>query len=339
MNKKYFSKALCYADRAHYFSILIITSLFFVFSSLINLTSGPKSIPRLLDIHLLSTPIILINSIIIFFSYTAKKSKQFYMTTQPYSRDAMIITKLISFSLSFIIPVVIYGVIILLLYLTGTAGITDIMNHSINSPMLTLWKNIFIISIGFTSMVSGIQFLQVLFGKCKYAFLIPFVFAVFIIPITGTLIVLYLTGVSSAFGNYLWGISKSIAQCILSYGDYILENQAWGLINDTLHIVIFTPLTIFLNRRVKSEKAGDIFIFKPIEIICKILLAAFIGFCAISLLSAISLLIYAKFTSNSIDIDIPDTITRIICILILIAGSGLSVLSYKIINKIQARRA
>ena len=46
-----------------------------------------------------------------------------------------------------------------------------------------------------------------------------------------------------------------------------------------------------------------------------------------------------KFTSNSIDIDIPDTITRIICILILIAGSGLSVLSYKIINKIQARRA
>ena len=99
MNKKYFSKALCYADRAQYFSILIITSLFLVFSSLVCMMDGPKSMYHLLDISLISIPIILINSLIIFFSYTSKKSKQFYMTTQPYSRDAMIITKFISFSL------------------------------------------------------------------------------------------------------------------------------------------------------------------------------------------------------------------------------------------------
>lgn len=339
MNKKYFSKALCYADRAQYFSILIITSLFLVFSSLVCMMDGPKSMYHLLDISLISIPIILINSLIIFFSYTSKKSKQFYMTTQPYSRDAMIITKFISFSLSFIIPVVIYGVIVSLLYLTGTAGITDIIDSAVNSPMLFLWKNIFIISISFISVVSGLQFLQVIFGKCKYAFLVPFIFISFIIPITITLIILYLTGVSSALGNYLIDITKSITNHLMSYGDFILENPGWALISDLLHIVIFTPLTIFLNRKVKSEKTGDIFIFKPIELICKILFAAFIGFCAISIIGAILLLICAKITSNSIDIDIPDTVTRIICIIILLSGTGLSVLSYKIINKIQARRA
>lgn len=339
MNKKYFSKALCYADRSHYFSIMIMTTLYLLLVGLVFITDRKNAANNSLDIFIISVPVILINALIIFFSYTGKNTKQFYMTTQPYNKDAMIITKLICFSLSFIVPIVIYAVIVSLLYLTGTNGITNMLNASVHSPMALLWENVVIASVSFISIVSGIQFLQILFGKCRYALLIPLVFGMFIIPITVVLICFYLNGVSSSLGNALYNIATTLLNHLSSFGDLLLAKPGWSLLNDLVHIAVFTSLTIYLNRKVKSEKTDDIFTFKPIEIICKVLLAVFIGFLAVSFITAIIFLIIAKISPSSMNADISDMVVSIICVVILIAGAALSVLSYKIINKIQARRA
>ena len=114
---KYFSKALFYDDMSKssvpnfcmVFIAMIIPILnLFSNRTLENILSKYHTLEEGIEVIILFMCIASIASI--YESYNNKDRKYEFMLSQPYSRDAIVITKFISTAIAAIIPIIIYGV-------------------------------------------------------------------------------------------------------------------------------------------------------------------------------------------------------------------------------------
>jgi hypothetical protein len=286
---KYFSKALFYVERRERLfalaaNIFLCGSCFMNFSFTLAAYANNR-------IEYYNDPFTIVQGLygwFIFFaiaaviaSYNQKDKKYYYLLTQPYSRDSIIITKTISYAVSYTIPVVVYGIACFILMTVNKSSLGD--NYSFFCSQLFLV--LFGLIAALTLITTIIQLMQILFGKTFSAILIPvfmynMLFLHFEIAknfITNRLI--FLRDFYSYAASFLRGHNeiiigdityKSLTDITSSY--FYKPTPFYSLIVILFSIVIVV-ITVALNRRIKAENTAEVFMFSFSEKIFRVILS------------------------------------------------------------------
>jgi ABC-type transport system involved in multi-copper enzyme maturation permease subunit len=213
----------------------------------------------------------------VIYSYMEKDKKYSYMLTQPYSRDSIVITKAISFSVSYIVPTAIYGLISFIILLINKAYIGSYFTKVSTELFLKLFGIIAILT--FISIL--IQLFQMMFGKMIAGIIFPFIYyfmLFFSLNIMGSFISKRLGELRTTIDHlnmFLFSTGritvntsefKTLFYLALRYLEksYFLASLILLLVSICVMFLI-----INLNRKIKVENTSDIFLFKFSETIFK----------------------------------------------------------------------
>jgi hypothetical protein len=286
---KYFSKALFYVERRERLfalaaNIILYVSCFMNFSFTLAAYVNNR-------IKYYKDPFTIVQGLygwFIFFaiaaviaSYNQKDKKYYYMLTQPYSRDSIIITKTFSYATSYTIPAVVYGIACFILLTINKSSLGD--NYSFFCSQLFLV--LFGLVAALTLITAIIQLMQMFFGKTISAILMPvFMYYMFFLHfeiaknfITNRLIFLrdfYRYAAAFLWGHYEINIGeltyKSLPDITSSY--FYKPTFLSSILILLSSIIIFT-VTVALNRRIKAENTAEIYMFSFSEKIFRVLLS------------------------------------------------------------------
>lgn len=362
MNNKYFSKALFFDERrtiifpAGSIFILLFTNIIKFIEMYPVLLKNTDSDLRATSIFLSIpyVPILIICLLSVFYSYNNKESKYSFMLTQPFGRDAIIVTKTAAFITSYTLPIFLYGVSSSIIITSNNflfGQNSKILLQSLFASLLTLFT-----ILTFTIMI--VQLMQMLFGKNPVAFTFPAVLTLSLVTDIGIIYPFISTKIP---------FLKNIIGRIL---DFILGNNGltqskgshrdiFGLIDNFFNksplaacfvfvLISFSILLIciLLNRKIKSENISGLFMFKPMENIFKIIISMLISVLLSLLIFLIIYFIASKVTgalSNSeiiekLNLNLTDNMANILLIFIDILWVALTVFAYKMLGKAMNKR-
>jgi hypothetical protein len=291
MKNKYFSPALFYDEvRSIIFGATLCNILFLALASysflvfpMNILNNSTESISVKMPVGFLYIVIIAV----LFTSYNNKDIKYSFMLTQPYSRDAIIITKTVGFMLTYTIPLIIYGIMASSILIQNKLGLGSNYGVAFN----LLFTKLFATFVTLTFIVMLMQLMQMLFGKNALAAVIPF----------GIGVIGFITmGIIYIFASdklpFIRNIIDFILKTLVGYG-YENENGLFillgkymknGDVKISIILAILSILLLFicilLNRRIKTENTSNPYMFKIVEIVTNII-------ASISIVTLVSLLV------------------------------------------------
>ncbi len=270
---KYFSKALCYDEIrkcAGTFGLVSVILIIKLIDFIKNQSRGIDSAREFEEAVVFATFFMVCGIIAnLYESYNHKDCKYGFMLTQPYKRDAIVITKFLTTILSVIIPLLIYGIIVSIIY---------IITPEVGS-FKDLWVNI-LLSISIGSLVAAIiQLFNKLIGNSGFAILMPIILCAILPMLIVSIIVL------TPISLYAENIAMILDPVVISIGEALRSNVILfpiiliGISGVTLY------LSILLNRRIDYEKTSDLFLFKFVDTFFGYLVSLFItiGLVALSI--------------------------------------------------------
>lgn len=344
MDKKYFSKAVLYDEKKNIIMSMLAHGFLFFITILMFWSS--ISIYKSDDTKVHNTSV-LINNIpyglmyiicifTIFYSYNNKESKYNFFFTQPFSRDSIIITRILAHMISYTIPMVFYGIISSILILIHK----DIYGDNIHSLIRELNSTLFTLFIVLTIMNLSIHLLEMLLGKSIAAGILP-------IPICVLIAMEYfgITQVTSKKIPLLRGLYKNIEHYFNRFYDittnYIdVINYHFNFIQSILVILLIALvfyICVLLNRKIKIENISNTFMFKVVEKIFIFLISMLIvAIFSIMLICLICAVLYVIFQSK--EFTTSDNATQIMLLFMDIIMAVMSIAVYKLIIKITEKR-
>ncbi|MCM8709529.1 hypothetical protein M2651_00645 [Clostridium sp. SYSU_GA19001] len=283
---KYFSKAVFYTEKKNrLYSMIAYSSLYLwgIIDTIEKLRMVKANVlytpPIYYDIFNSYSLITAIAVISVIYSYLEKDKKYYFMLTQPYGRDTILITKTLSYMISYTLPTIIYGLLSFIflifnkkyyinynVYIGNIYG--DVMSKLFLSILFTLSALTFIVIL--------MQLLEMCFGKTPAVIIIPIsLWYLFFI----TLSVMH-SFISNKLGNLREYMNKTLS-FIFNYGVIFqnmenVENKSLFLIiYESFHnfnpicslILIALSIALFyiilrLNKKIKTENLSNIFLFK-----------------------------------------------------------------------------
>jgi len=314
---KYFSKGLFYDEIRKCIGIFAPLSVILIIKMIELFTSNSELFGDFFgfnhNIYFATCFMLSAITVNLYESYNPKECKYGFMLTQPYKRDAIVITKFLTTILSAILPLIIYGVIASFFYISNSYGVL----------LKELWGNILLsISIGF--LVAAItQISNKLIGNTMIASFMPIGLAI-IAPIT-LVGIFILTPLRFYRDNFTDIIIDSVSK-ILNLNIVLIS-----VILITISLVIVC-LSILLNRRITYEKTSDLFLFKFAE-----LFFAYLGSLFISIwMVMISIFLVMKIFKFTVNYDRHNFGGLIILGIVIIT---LTILIKKLLYKFQRRMA
>lgn len=287
---KYFSKALLYTDKKTLISSFIAYSVFLIFGLLAFILALYRSVSlddfkqiNILNIEAVNPSYIAINMYVVFIVicivtivnlYNDKDKKYYYMLTQPYTRDSIIITKTIGAAISYVIPIVVYGIVCIII-MTVNHNYYGIYYTQIASQLLVRLLTLIIL---LTFITVFIQLMQMLFGRCMNAVVLPPILY-FMLFLSSTIMGQFI----SKKIDFLRQLNNSIAQYVFNLQELLylmlryIDKPYWlASIMFSLASAAIVYITILLNRKVAAENTFNMFMFKSSETVFKIVFTLFI---------------------------------------------------------------
>jgi len=290
----------------------------------------------------------------VMYSYIEKDKKYYFMLTQPYTRDSMIITKTVSYAVSYIVPTIIYGLVSFVILIINK----NYIGSYFNQISIDLFLKLFAILAILTFISAIIQLMQMLFGKMIAGVIFPFIYyfmIFFCLNIMSNFIskkigslrngVDYLNTFLFSTGKITVNTEhfKSLPYLILRYME-----KSYFLISLVLILAsLIILLTIIkLNRKVKAENTSDIFLFKFSEIIFKaifsivftVVISLFISGVLYYLYSSILGMNYSTYLMNNYGIAGKENIEHNLYLVLNILWIPLCVVIYKVFSRIMNKR-
>ncbi|MGL5085529.1 MAG: hypothetical protein ACRC68_07395 [Clostridium sp.] len=298
---KYFSKALFYDETRKCIGTFTLTSVILIIKIIEFFTF--KSIDTnkyaSFDDAVVFTSFFIACGIManLYESYNNKEAKYGFMLTQPYKRDAIVFTKFITTILSFIIPLLIYGII----------STVILMGNSSLDLVKELWSTI-LVSISCASLITAtIQLSNKFIGVTVIATFMPIV-AVVIFPVL-MVVLLGLTPIyvySEEITSFLKPIIENLVRLLpvdtMSQADVMI---IFSVIIIALTIIVL-GLSIILNRKIAYEKTTDLFLFKSVEVFFTYLVSLFL---------AVIIVIFITGLGNKMGIKIDKNNLFTVCIM------------------------
>lgn len=249
-------------------------------------------------------------------SYNNKDCKYGFMLTQPYKRDAIVVTKFLTTILSVTLPLLIYGVIVSFIYMSNTEG--KLLKDLWGTILLTISMCFFIAAI--------IQLSNKLIGNTIVAIFMPMVLAIITPLVLG--IILLVTPLALYRDNFAERIDPIITSTGRTLNLYpILVPIIFILIS-----LVVVCLSILLNRRIAYEKTSDLFLFKFVEIFFAYFASIFIS----TVMVGISIVLVVKI----FEITLNDNMYNFFVLSILdIVIISLTIVIKKLLYKVKRRMA
>lgn len=370
---KYFSKALFYMEKTNRnlsmsaYSVLYLWGILDMLNKLRIVKGDPAyGPPHSADFFSNNFQLFLYICIAsIVYSYLEKDKKYYFMLTQGYSRDSIMITKTVSFITSYLIPTVVYGMasfIILILnkkyYFYYNQYIGDVYSRTMTELFMCILAIIAILT--FVTVI--VQFLEMSFGKIS---------AVVILSLVLWFMLYFGFNIMRGFLSKKLGILRDYLQLAIDilFGqgrgaltiesnsiEYIpLTEQTW-MYFQTFNVLISVALILLsliifyinvkLNQKVKAENTSNVFMFKFSERIFKTVASFFItvvGSLALFALVyyAISFFLGSNYSTvliNKYGLGGKENIEQTIYLVLNILWIPLCVFIYKIVGKILNKR-
>lgn len=297
----------------------------------------------------------------IVYSYLEKDKKYYFMLTQPYSRDSIIITKTVSFIASYTIPTIVYGIVSYIIvalnkkyYYFYNQYIGDY--YSVVIPKLFL--GVLCIIAVLTFLVALLQFFQMCFGKCIAGVVLPFIMLM-ILSLTSNIMSYFISrklgplrDLWQDFTNLMFksmvivdGVPqyKSLAQ--LTW-DYLLNFNLYVSLVLLLISAVLFYLSVLLNRKIKAENTSNIFLFKFTEASFKAVFSLFTSIILSLMLGAILYYLISKILGQNFytylmfkyGISGKENIEHSLYLVLDILWIPLTILVYKLFSKIMDKR-
>ena len=349
MNRKYFSKALLYDERKNIIiSMLAQAFMFFMVilmfiadihnfridnSTVRNTTVLASQIPYEL--------IFFICIIMTLYSYKNKESKYSFLFTQPYSRDSILITRIVAHMVTYTVPIIIYGIVSSILIIANKS----LFHASASHLIYTLVSRLLSLFVMLTLIVVAIHLLEMLFGKSTAAWLLPFPIAILaameargIYEVTSTKIPFLKDAMHNIydFCHDNFGFPS---------GDYLFKDF-WAITSLIIILIIALVfyISIILHRKIQFENISGTFMFGFVEKIFRFIISMLIVACitvAICIFGAILwYVIHGLSTSsiNSINLNLSNNMEQIVLLFLDIIWAAMTIGIYILIGKIKEKR-
>jgi hypothetical protein len=305
---KYISKAVFYSERKKIIYSMLAYSLLYILEAygfLSEFSAHQPNRPYLPPnpVHFIPTFIQLfavISLLQVFASYSEKSKKYNFMLTQPYSKDAILITKSAGFVLSYLVPTIAYGIIASIIVILNKAHYTDTFTgETYKTALVAIFLGALCIIALMSLLVMLLQFLQMCFGNSAAAFVLP--------PIMLMILFLAITLAAQFTSSKLGPIRewlKFATNPLLYY--HVMSNGTFkysslsqlgaeyfsnlnGLVSITFILIalVLFYICILLNRRSKAENTSNIFLFSFSEAVFKIVFSLFITIASTLIIAAV----------------------------------------------------
>lgn len=285
---KYFNKALFFAERRIMLGSMAAYSLIYLsclLQTFIDMRLPAKVLNEILPeppyraVNVLYLWFVAIAIISVLISYFEKDKKYYFMLTQPFSRDSIIVTKTAGFLISFLVPTILYGI---------TSYIVLIANQNYFGSYYGVFsQHLLLTLLGLTAVITFItmfdQLMQMLFGKA---------IAGVIFPIVLYFMLFFSLNIGGSFISKRLGFLKNV----VGYVNSLLFNHGTSFVNSgefqsasiyalkyienpkiyislaliALAAAIFY-LSLQLNRRINAENTSSLFLFAFSETIFKVI--------------------------------------------------------------------
>lgn len=330
---KYFSKAVFYTERKNRIYTMLAFTLIYLFSIYQNIVYlyavkkdnafSPPNPTHIINFGMYTFLVIVLLSVIN--SYMNKDKKYYFMLTEPYSRDSIIITKTMSLISSFAVPTLIYGFISFIIVALNKKYYyfyNQYIGDEFSKVMLQLFLGILFIIAILTFITMLLQFLQICFGKSIAGIILPFIMLAALSTLSSLLS--YFTSrklgpirdfwefmdnivfnYGAALGAVIDGVpqSKSLYQLTAEYHNNF---NPWISLALILISIVLLHGSILLNRKLQAENTSNVFSFKFTEVIFKAVFSFFIAvivslmFAGIAF-SILSLIVGGPYTTHLIE--------------------------------------
>jgi hypothetical protein len=353
MKNKYFSPALFYDEvRSIIFGATLCNILFLALASYSFLVFPMNILNNSTESISVKMPVgflYIVTIAVLFTSYNNKDTKYSFMLTQPYSKDAIIITKTVGFILTYTIPLIIYGIMASSILVQNKLGLGSNYGVAFN----VLFLKLFATFVTLTFIVMLMQLMQMLFGKNALAAVIPF----------GIGIMIFINmGITYNFASDKLPFIKTSIDFILDklvgYG-YKNQNGLFillgkymknGDVKISIILAVLSVLLLFicimLNRRIKTENTSNAYMFKIVEIVTNIIASISIVTVASLLLVIAIQLIHERLVGTTVTRAISlrygaetrENIVEVVKLVFNIAWIPLSFYMYKLLVYISKKR-
>lgn len=305
---KYFSKAVFYSERKNIIYSMLAYSLLYIsviYALLRNLSghqlhssyippSPVQFIPTFIQVFAI------ISLLHVFASYSEKNKKYNFMLTQPYNKDAILITKSAGFVLSYSMPTIAYGMITSVIVILNKAHYADTFTgDTYKTALYGIFLAVLCIIGVLSFLVMLLQFLQMCFGNSAAAFVLP--------PIMLMILFLAINLAAQFTSSKLGPIRewfKFAANPLFYYhamsngtfkysslsqigAQYISNLNGLVSIIFLLIALVLFYISIVLNKKAKAENTSNIFMFSFSEAAFKIVFSLFITIAATLMLGAV----------------------------------------------------